>query len=364
MSEFSELDRHIAGTAGAGGDLFLAARDRLVEFLLGYSLIESYFSFVRGRKPYPFMAKTAVIPGSAVARGEQRHQNTAFLILLDAPLPDALIKHFRLRKSNRITPQNLRQFSSDLVIDHIGPQDLDLSSPESDVLLRRLLPLDYAILAERSYPGGPLQLSNCHVKIERLTDNAIRELGLELGYVERRLFERGEDYVDALEAKYYEYYGFPGNASGRKSAAAMAAQMLAKAGARFTVLLANQDDCRITLLDDGAIITQYMLIRLDRDDTAQLLRSARAFGATDASPYTVVQDGRNAPIVLYRVDFARAAPARGRIRSDADRLLRQPWLEIVDEWILKVPAGEQDGEAEETYADLPVALPFVWARLP
>ncbi len=363
MSDFSELDRHFAGTPPAGGDLFLSARDRLVEFLLGYSLIESYFSFVRARKAYPFMPKSSVVPGSAVPRGEHRHQNTAFLILLDAPMPEMLIKHFRLRKSNRVTAQNLRQFSSDLVMDHIDPQALDLSSPESDDLLRRLLPLDYAILAERSHPGGPLQLSNCHVKIERLTDNAIRELGLDLGYIERRLFERGEDYVDALEAKFYEYYGFPGNASGRKSAAAMAAQMLSKAGARFTVLLANQDDCRITVLDDGAIVTQYMLIRLDRDDTAQLIRSARAFGAPDAGPYTVLRDGRNAPIVLYRVDFARAAPARGRLRSDADRLLREPWLEIVDEWVLRVPTGDTGENTEYPTGDLPAALPFVWARL-
>ncbi|WP_119781761.1 hypothetical protein [Oleomonas cavernae] len=364
MSDFSELDRHFAGPASAGGDQFLSARDRLIEFLLGYSLIESYFSFVRARKAYPFLPKTSVVPGSAVPRGEHRHQNTAFLILLDAPLPSPLIKHFRLRKSNRVTVQNLRQFSADLVIDQIDPQALDLASPESDDLLRRLLPLDYAILAERGHPGGPLQLSNCHVKIERLTDNAIRELGLDLGYIERRLFERGEDYVDALEAKFYEYYGFPGNASGRKSAAAMAAQMLAKAGARFTVLLANQDDCRITVLDDGAIITQYMLIRLDRDDTAQLLRTARAFGAADAGPYTVIRDGRNAPIVLYRVDFARAAPARGARRSDADRLLREPWLEIVDEWILRVPTAEHVEGTDDSAAGLPVALPFVWARLP
>ena len=40
-----------------------------------------------------------------------------------------------------------------------------------------------------------------------LTDTAIKELGKELGYVERRLFERGEDYVEALENKFFEYFG-------------------------------------------------------------------------------------------------------------------------------------------------------------
>lgn len=360
MSEFSELERRPLD-AGDPADLFVVTRNRLIEFLLNYSLIESYFAFVRARKPYPFLARDAILPGSAVPRGEQRHQNTAFIILLDEPLPETLIKHFRLRRSNRVTAPNLRALCSDIVIDEIDGGQLDLSSDESDALLRKLLPIDYAILAERATPGGAPQLSHAHVKIERLTDNALRELGLDLGYVERRLFERGEDYADALEAKFYEYYGFPGNASGRKSAAAMAAQMLTKAGARFSILLANQDDCRITVLDDGPFITQYMLVRLDRDDTARLIRTARAFGATGAGPYTVIRDARDASVVLYRVDFARAAPARGRQRSDADRLLRQPWLEIVDEWIVKVP-GAEHMEPDDEAADLPLFLPFAWVR--
>ena len=75
-----------------------------------------------------------------------------------------------------------------------------------------------------------MALTHMHVKVERLTDTAIKELGKELGYVERRLFERGEDYVDALESKFFEYFGFSANAAGRKSAAAMAAQLLSAQG--------------------------------------------------------------------------------------------------------------------------------------
>lgn len=360
MSDISEIGRAMAAPIA---DRFSTARDKLTEFLVGYSLIESYFAFVRARRSYPFMKREAVVPGSAVPRSEQRHQNTAFIILLDEPMPETLIKHFRLRKSNRITPQNLAKMSSDVQVDTITPQMLDLSSPESDELLRKILPIDYAILGERLAPGTAPRLSHVHVKIERLTDNAIRELGIDLGYVDRRLFERGEEYADSLEAKFYEYFGFPSNASGRKSAAAMAAQMLGKAGTRFCVMLANQDDCRITLLDDGPMVTQYMLIRLEPEEAARLLRTARAFGAGDAAPYTLVRDEHNAPIVIYRVDFTRSAPARGKRRSDGDRLLRQPWLEIVDEWIVRIPAtGQVEAMEADPVPDLPAFLPFAWAR--
>ncbi len=343
-------------------DLFAAGRQRMVDFLLGYSLIESHLAFVRARKPYPFVERHCVLPGAALPKGEHRYQNTAFMILLDGVMPDSLIKHFRLRKSNRVTAANLRRMGSGITLDEIRAEALDLRSAECEGILRQLLPIDYALLAERPEPGRPLQLSHAHVKIERLTDIAVRQLALDLGYIERRLFERSEDYADALEAKFYEYYGFPANASGRKSAAAMAAQMLAGAGCRFSVLLANQDDCRITVLDDGPLVTQYMLLRLNRDELDRLLQTCRAAGIGDLSPFVLLRDGREAPIVLYRVDFARSAPARGTRRSDGDRLLRQPWLEIVDERILRVPAEfDEDGAGAASGI---AALPFRYARPP
>ncbi|TDP44516.1 hypothetical protein [Zavarzinia compransoris] len=353
-------------------DDFTQARRQLTKFLLGYSLTESYYAFMLARKAYPFIAKANIVPGTALPRTEHRHQRTAFVILLEQPLPRALIRHFRVRKSNRVTPQNLAGLCPGVTADNFDPLTLRPSEPDSKALLRRLMPIDYAVLAEPQAAQGPITLSHVHVKIERLTDNAIRELAAELGYIERRLFERGEDYADALEAKYYEYYGFPGNASGRKSAAAMAAQMLGKTGMRFTVLLANQDDCRITILDEGETITQYMVMRLDREGEEQLHQAAAAAGVEDLGAYTLATDERGSAIVIYRVDFVRAAPARGRGRSDADRLLRQPWLEIAREWVVKVPTVDQDNldDALDTLFDLdrghldalPEELPITWAR--
>ena len=63
----------------------------------------------------------------------------------------------------------------------------------------QLLPLDYALLVERPLDEAsemqPSELTHLHVKVERITDNAIRDLGSQLGYIQRSLFERGEDYV-------------------------------------------------------------------------------------------------------------------------------------------------------------------------
>lgn len=353
-------------------DDFSEARRQLTKFLLGYALTESYYAFMLARKAYPFVPRNNIVPGSALPRIEHRHQRTAFIILLDQPLPRTLIRHFRVRKSNRVTPQNLAGLCSGPTPDTIDPLTLNPAAPESHALLRQLVPIDYAVLAEPKAPQGPIALSHVHVKIERLTDNAIRELATDLGYIERRLFERGEDYADALEGKFYEYYGFPGNASGRKSAAAMAAQMLGKTGMRFSVLLANQDNCRITILDEGPSVTQYMVMRLDAAGEAELKRAAAAAGVGNIAAYTLASDEPGAPVVIYRVEFHRAPPARGSQRSDADRLLRQPWLEIANEWVVKIPTVDQDNldDALDTLFDLdrghlgalPDELPITWAR--
>ena len=42
------------------------------------------------------------------------------------------------------------------------------------------------------------------MKVERLTDIALREVGKQLGYIDRALFERGEDYVEELETERFK----------------------------------------------------------------------------------------------------------------------------------------------------------------
>ena len=169
-----------------------------------------------------------------------------------------------------------------------------------------------------------------HVKVERLTDNAIKDLGKALGYIDKRLFERGEDYVDALEAKFFEYYGFSAHASGRKSAAAMAAQLLGKHDSDFSVLVANQDDRRLTILDSSDHLAQYFLIRLEDEDIGRLEASAAESSVADLSPYTVHTCSGGQPIMLYRVRFRRAPAARRERRKPKDRLLKSSWLDIKD----------------------------------
>lgn len=359
----ARADRDLPLLTAQGGDPYRAARRRIIDFLLEYSLIDSLFGFEAHGKPYPFVSKSELMPGDAEPSKEHIYQNAAFIILLDGGLPRELKKHFRLRNSNRVTWRNIQRLAPNADISKYRAAHCRMDSPGAMGLLRQLISLDYALLVaggEPRPPAGegdesresPSTISHMHVKVERLTDNAIKDIGKTLGYIDKRLFERGEDYVDALEAKFFEYYGFSAHASGRKSAAAMAAQLLGKHDTDFSVLVANQDDRRLTILDSGDHVTQYFLIRLEKEDIGRLEADAAGSGVADLSPYAVHTCAGGQPIMIYKVRFRRASAARHEKRKPRDRLLKNPWLEVEDGIIVAPPRLRLSSGL--------VDVPFIW----
>lgn len=329
-----------------------AASKRLTDFLISHALFDSYSNYEIHGESYPFVAPDEVLPRHANAAGERLYQNTALIFLLDGTLPPGLNKHFRLRASNRVTWGNLNRIAPHLDCTDYKAAHCALDAPEVEALLKKLCTLDYALMVERpttkGEEPGPCVVTHMHVKVERLTDVAIRNLAVQLGYIDRRLFERGEDYVDALEAKYFEYYGFSHNAAGRKSAAAVAAQLFAEYNVRASVFVASQEDARLTILDDGPLITQYMLIQFSNEDSIRFDAEAKSAGLTSPFP-TFRGDGYQ--VMLYRVRFRRTAagrPSDDRPRPASD--LQAPWIEIEDEAIL---SPEPDNRIE---------IPFAWAK--
>jgi len=333
-------------------DAYVQARERVADFLIRHALFESYANARAYGTPYPFAARQNILPGGAVAAAEHSHQNTALIFLLDGELPRGLNKNFRLRESNRVTWGNLKRLAPH--IDFTGYKAAHCRLDEADVepLLAKLCPLDYALMitrpaTPRNAPDGPCMLTHMHVKVERLTDMAIKEMAKSLGYIEQRLFERGEDHVDMLEAKFYEYYGFSFNASGRKGAAAMAAQLLASHRVRFNVFVSSAEDGRLTVLDEGPLVTQYMLIKLDAAATARFAAAVKDFGGLQA--FGMVAADRPS-VMLYRVRFRRAEAAQPHLKGPrSDQGLQAPWLEIADEAILS------------SRADPRLVVPFAWA---
>ena len=333
---------------------FLWNRERLTTQLLRHSLVDSFHRFNSDGKHYPFITSDHILPSLSQTWVEHRHQSTVLMFLIDGTLPRPLNKHFRLRSSNRVTWRNIQRMAPDLDLTDFKAAHCHLDDPGFGQLLPRLLALDYALLAQQGADDSGMVLSHMHVKLERLTDTAIKELGKDLGYIERRLFERGEDYVEALECKFFEYFGFSANAAGRKSAAAMAAQLLSAQDQRFAVFVAGQEDCRLTVLDEGPVIEQYLLIRPTGLDLERFHLAATAAGVENINHYALTNLGANStdgafPLV-YRLLLERTKAARPGGTRHRDRDLSKPWLHIREAAVLPRP-GQVGPE-----------IPYHWAE--
>jgi hypothetical protein len=339
----SDLSNVVPLAGPRSDDVFAAGQARLTELLIRYTLIDSFFKFTNDGRPYPFIGAAELLPAQAQRRTEHRRHNTALMVLVDGVLPRPLNRHFRLRSSNRVSWRNLQRLAPDLDIDDFKSAHCLTDAAEFPALLEKMLPMDYALIAERPEADGggiaALRLTHMHVKLERLTDRAIRELGKALGYIERRLFERGEDFVEALEVKFFEYYGFSPHASGRKSAAAMAAQLLAAQDEDFSVFVTGQEDCRLTVLDQRDTVTQYLLIRLGGRELDALRRRLAGHGIDGLSAYAV-SDNDAAPTLICRLTLARTEAADAAAKRRIDRDMQAPWLAIAEQVIIPLPGHD------------------------
>ena len=308
---------------------FATTRNDLCEFLVQTTLIESYHSFVQHAKSYPFAMPKSLQPGANNASYEHPFQRSALILLVDGSLPVSLRKHIRYRRANELTGENLVRFAPEIARDYRSPLSLGLGDKTFPALLNRLLDVDYALLMQRPTDAEAIVLSHMHVKVERLTDNAVRLLARDLGYIRRTLNENGEVYAETLERKYFEYFGFAANASGRKCAAAMAAQLLSAEQPHFAVFATCQEDCRLTMLDDSNIVSHHLLLTIKQDELSKL-------GAASDQDYVIANTERGA-VVCYRARFRRTDHARPRnpnVLSRSEVGLESPWLEIDEETIL------------------------------
>lgn len=314
---------------------FTATRDKLSEFLIQATLIESYHSFVRHAKPYPFASRESLRPGASMASFEHPFQRAALILIVDGALPANLRKHIRFRRANELSADNLSRLAPEIAEESPLLDGLALRDAGFPALLDRLLDLDYALLMQRASASSPIALSHMHVKVERLTDNAVRVLAHDLGYIRRTLYENGETHAEILERKYFEYFGFAANASGRKCAAAMAAQLLGADVFRFAVFAACQEDCRLTMLDDSESVTHHLLLRVKT-------KILRTIGAEDLKNFVIdaTASANDESVVCYRVRLCRTAAARPLLSESTarpDRGLKQPWLEITEQAVLPLP---------------------------
>lgn len=333
-------------------DPYWAARDKILKLLLNYTLIESFKKFVKRQMPYPYVSPSMVRPRAATASREYTLHNTCLITLLDSPLPGNLRKHFRCREGNRVTRENIVDVAPDIpFLESYCDSHRDSSHPAFVNLLRMLLPLDYSLLIQNTAaPGDPvkkIELSNFHVRIERLTDNALRNLGIHLNYLERSLREKGDDFIETLEKKLYEYYHFYHNAGGRRAAAVHAAQLLLREKLPGTILVGSQQDRRLTLLtvhgkSQETSVEQFFLIKLSSAAVSELIDLGHEHRIDVRKKFLISIDDEHEGLVVLKAEYAHTEAARPTLGNQPRDIgqIHGDWLHLVRESIVPIVPHE------------------------
>ncbi|MBF0283973.1 MAG: hypothetical protein HQL51_05895 [Magnetococcales bacterium] len=333
-------------------DPYVRARDKVTRQLIDSTLIQSYQRFRRERQPYPFVAHSTLRPGAITPTHEYELHYNALVVMLDGVLDERLQKHFRCRSGNRLNKRNITS---------VAPTLPGLESYDHDrrfvrhhgfgELFRMLTELDYALLIQRPVEegeppeSGEFQITHFHVKIERLLDSALHNLGVMLHYIDRSLYEKGEEYVELFERKFFEYFNFYHNAAGRRSAAALAAQLLARETRTATVFIASQQDRRLTLLSSWhprmeLEIEQFLLVKLEPERLLALKAWSKENGV-ELRRHFIINPASPEPVFLFRVRYQHTPAATptpdGTLRTTLNP--RERWVKIIEECFVPVNEG-------------------------
>ncbi|MBF0454153.1 MAG: hypothetical protein HQL72_04955 [Magnetococcales bacterium] len=326
-------------------------RERITLLLIRNTLIESLQRFNQENEPYPFVHPHRLRPGTVSSSKEYHLHNSALVLLLSGHLPAKLRKHFRCRPGNRMRMSNLMDVAPDLLsLKNYNPQQRYSTHPDFDQLIQRLLPLDFSLLIQQTLDQerheSVYELTHFHVKIERILDSALRSMGIFLNYLEKDLYEKGDGFVELLEKKFFEYFNFHHNSAGRRSAATLAAQLLARENQAGTVFITSQQDRRLTLFSTTqnsssllrkTHIVHYTLLALNKEQAVQLKKWGREVGLSINRDYRVARQP-DAEIFILKTRFEHtpaASPSQdGLLRAGINR--REKWVRLVAEEIISI----------------------------
>lgn len=324
---------------------YFFTQEKIVHTLIHHALIDSCKKFYTRGLPYPFVSPNLLRPGTPTNTKEFDLQNSALVILLDEPIPDRLRKNFRCREGNRLYKENLLAVAPDLPEMQRYKWSMRHSNHKGfDGLLKMLLPLDYALLVQRVENGDswPFELTHFHVKVERLLDSAIRGLAHYLRYLERSLYEQGESYVDLLEKKFFEYFNFYHNASGRHCAAVLAAQLLAWKKMSATIFISSQQTRRLTVLttsktSEEVLIEQYILLKVDDTLSDQLISCGKKWPVEIQKDF-LIQNPDQPTLAVLRARYEHTEAGRPPPDGQTVRTLnpREKWIRLKEEALIPI----------------------------
>lgn len=312
-------------------------RDELDHYALESSLIESYNNFVRSRAPYPFVELRELKPRARIPSHEFDAQNSFLIIFSEDMIYKRHKKYIRYFDANKTTKTNLLKHKYFPNVDNFNRELKYFDTKEFFSLLQSLLPVDYALLIQRDQRRkARYALTHFHVRIDWPIAEASEALAKELRYISKDLYEKGDKYAEDMQKKFFEYYGIPVMAGGRRTAAIVAAQYFRQLPGITTIYVASSESRNLLRIDERGV-SKSVLVKLPPDEIKKLAKETGITQNSFTKNYVVTRLKKDF-ICILNVRYAytsHALPSEGGRLRDLNPDIN--WLTVADEYILPKP---------------------------
>ena len=313
-------------------------RDELDQFVLRYSLVESYNNFLRLRMPYPFVELRELKPRARIPSVEFGAQNSFLIIFSEDFIDKKHKKYIRYFDVNKTTKDNLLKHKYFPDVENFNRELKFFETREFFSLLGSLLPIDYALLIQRNQRTKVrYALTHFHVRIDWPIADASEDLARDLRYISKDLYEKGDKYAEDFQKKLFEYYGVPVMSGGRRTAAIVAAQYFRQLPGITTIYVSSSESRNLLRIDERGVC-KSVLVKLPDSEIKKLAGNAGITQNSFTKNYVIARQRKNFICILnVKYDYtSHALPSEGgRLRElnpDTN------WLTVSQEHILPKPS--------------------------
>jgi len=316
-------------------------RDELDQSLLKHALVSSYENFEKRKVRYPFDSKRELKPRARIPSAEYEDQNAFLVIFVEDTIPAIHKKNIRFFDLNRTSKSNLLRSDDLLLSDKFDRSQKYLESVHFVPFLKSLLPIDYALLIQRdatSRARTRYSLSHFHVRIDWPIADAAEDMARELRYISKDLYEKGDKYADAIQMKFFDYYGLPVMAGGRRTAAIVAAQYLKRIPCIKTIYAGSSESRSLIRISERGV-SKSVLMRFSKKEIAQIEENNGLKPNTLKRHYEVASKGRD-NVFIFQATYSPTSHAKppedGKLRDITPDLY---WLTVGGQYILPKPSN-------------------------
>jgi len=318
-------------------------RDSLDQQLINHALAASYHQFAKAGDSYPFVEKRELKPRARTADKEYKRHNTFLVIFTEDVILPKHKKYLHFFDHNKTTLRNLKRSRSVDLSLCFNRDSKFFDAPDFYHFMEALLPVDYALLIQR-HPTSRMvnryNLTHYHVRVDWPILDAAEELGKNLRYLSKDLYEKGDHYAENLLRKFFEYYGLTPMSGGRRTAAIIAAQYVKKLGCMATVYVGSSESRSMMRFCERGV-TKSVLVRLSKEKIKEIAAIHHLTPAMLRKKYTIAATRRHG-LGILQARYNHTEPARtpedGKIRELTADL---NWLTVSEQYLLPRPGVRQ-----------------------